>query len=195
MTRVDVTIGYTRQTQPVTAHVRKPNNNEQGCANAPATHFGACLSASAQTALVQETPREDKHYAGLLVTAFNHRTIGSTSNEQATGSGAAVMVGIILTTCFMRRCVLAEVSRCQVPKGDLTLSINYFASWYMGLHYPVTDYANVYAQAGFSFIHGTAEMTLMQTNRQMPSSRVSDRATFQRQLQRKLGVWHGRLKC
>jgi len=28
----------------------------------------------------------------------------------------------------------------------------------MGLHYPVTDYANVYAQAGFSFIHGTAEL-------------------------------------
>lgn len=64
---------------------------------------------------------------------------------------------LILTTCFMRRCVLAEAT--EVPKGDLTLSINYFASWYMGLHYPVTDYANVYAQAGFSFIHGTAEIT------------------------------------
>ncbi len=43
--------------------------------------------------------------------------------------------------------------------SDLTLSVDYFASWYIGLHYPVTDYANLYAQAGFSFIHGSAELT------------------------------------
>ncbi|MGO3294616.1 MAG: outer membrane beta-barrel protein [Marinobacter sp.] len=119
----------------------------------------ACL-LSAQTALAQETPREDKHYAGLLVTAFNHRTIGSTSNEQATGSGAAVMVGTHINHLFHAEVRAGGGYRdAEVPKGDLTLSIDYFASWYMGLHYPVTDYANVYAQAGFSFIHGTAEIT------------------------------------
>src|SRR5690554_5118135 len=38
VTRVDVTNGYTRQNQPVTAHVRKHHNNEQCSANVPACH-------------------------------------------------------------------------------------------------------------------------------------------------------------
>lgn len=117
----------------------------------------ACL-LSAQTALAQETLREDKHYLGLLVTAFNHRTIGTASNEQATGSGAALVVGSHINDLFHAELRAGGGYRdAEVPGSDLTLSIDYFASWYMGLHYPVTDYANVYAQAGFSFIHGTAE--------------------------------------
>lgn len=119
----------------------------------------ACL-LSAQTALAQETPREDKHYLGLLVSAFNHRTIGELSKEQATGSGAALIVGSHINHLFHAELRAGGGYRdAKVPGGDLTLSVDYFASWYMGLHYPVTDYANVYAQAGFSFIHGTAEIT------------------------------------
>jgi len=119
----------------------------------------ACL-LFAQAALAQETPREDKHYVGLLVTAFNHRTIGTASKEQATGSGGAVVIGSHINDLFHAELRAGGGYRdAEVPRGNLTLSIDYFASWYMGLHYPVTDYANVYAQAGFSFIHGTAEFT------------------------------------
>lgn len=119
----------------------------------------ACL-LSAQAALAQETPREDKHYLGLLVTAFNHRTIGSASNEEATGSGGTLIAGSHINDLFHAELRAGGGFRdAEVPGSDLTLSVDYFASWYMGLHYPVTDYANVYAQAGFSFIHGTAEIT------------------------------------
>ncbi|MBU2874355.1 outer membrane beta-barrel protein [Marinobacter salexigens] len=119
----------------------------------------ACL-LSAQTALAQETPREDKHYLGLLVTAFNHRTIGEISSEQATGSGGALVIGSHINDLFHAELRLGSGFRdAEVPNSDLTLAVDYFASWYMGLHYPITDYANVYAQAGFSFIHGTGEFT------------------------------------
>jgi hypothetical protein len=118
----------------------------------------ACL-LSAQAALAQETPRKDKHYLGLLATAFNHRSIGTASNEQATGSGGILFAGSHISDLFHAELRAGGGFRdAEVPGSDLTLSVDYFASWYMGLHHPVTDYANVYAQAGFSFIHGTAEL-------------------------------------
>lgn len=117
----------------------------------------ACL-LSAQTAIAQETPRADKHYVGLLATALNHRSIGSDLNEQATGSSGAVVIGSHINDLFHAELRAGGGYRdAEVPGSDLTLAIDYFASWYMGLHYPITDYANVYAQAGFSFVHGTAE--------------------------------------
>ncbi|MDO6442013.1 outer membrane beta-barrel protein [Marinobacter sp. 2_MG-2023] len=120
-----------------------------------------CL-LSAQAALAQETeetPRADKHYIGLLATAFNFRSIGSASNEQATGSGGTLIAGSHINDMFHAELRAGGGLRdAEVPSSDLTLSVDYFASWYIGLHYPVTDYANVYGQAGFSFIHGTAEL-------------------------------------
>lgn len=118
----------------------------------------ACL-LSAQTALAQETPREDKHYVGLLVTAFNHRSIGTTSKETATGTGGTLVIGGHLSELFHAEVRAGSGFRdAEVPGSDLSLSVDYFASWYIGLHYPVTSYANVYGQAGFSYIQGTAEL-------------------------------------
>ncbi|MFP3978754.1 MULTISPECIES: outer membrane beta-barrel protein [Marinobacter] len=118
----------------------------------------ACLLHS-QASLAQEKPREDKHYVGLITTAFNYRTIGEVSKEQATGSGAALIMGTHITDLFHAELRAGGGYRdAKVGDSGLTLAVDYFASWYMGLHYPVTDYANVYAQAGFSFIHGTAEI-------------------------------------
>ncbi|GGE71080.1 hypothetical protein GCM10011533_24370 [Streptosporangium jomthongense] len=114
----------------------------------------------AQSALAQDIPRADKHYVGLLVTAFNHRSIGSASNEKATGSGGTIVFGSHINDLFHAELRAGGGYRdAEVPGSDLTLSVDYFASWYIGLHYPVTDYANLYAQAGFSFIHGSAELT------------------------------------
>src|SRR5680860_121520 len=99
----------------------------------------ACL-LSTQAALAQETPRGDKHYLGLLVTAFNHRTIGTASNEQATGSGGTLIAGSHISDLFHAELRAGGGFRdAEIPGSDLTLSVDYFASWYMGLHYPVTD--------------------------------------------------------
>lgn len=118
----------------------------------------ACLFF-AQTALAQETLREDKHYAGLLVTAFNHRSIGSVSKEGATGTGGTLIAGSHLSEFFHAEFRAGSGFReAEVPEGDLSLSVDYFASWYIGLHYPLTDYANIYGQAGFSYIHGTGKL-------------------------------------
>jgi len=118
----------------------------------------ACLLC-AQAAQAQEKPREDKHYAGLLVTAFNHRTIGSSSNETATGSGGTLIAGSHINHLFHAELRAGGGFRdAEVSGSDLTLSVDYFASWYIGLHYPITDYASVYAQGGFSFVHGTADI-------------------------------------
>lgn len=38
----------------------------------------------------------------------------------------------------------------------------------MGLHYPITDYANLYGQFGFSYIHGEAEITNPAADRNKP---------------------------
>lgn len=117
----------------------------------------ACLLYT-QASLAQEKPREDKHYVGLITTAINYRTLGEDSKEQATGSGAALIMGSHITDLFHAELRAGGGYRdAEVGDTGLTLAVDYFASWYMGLHYPVTDYANVYAQAGFSFIRGTAE--------------------------------------
>lgn len=34
--------------------------------------------------------------------------------------------------------------------NELELDIEYFASWYIGVYYLITDYANAYAHFGFS---------------------------------------------
>ncbi len=118
----------------------------------------ACLLFS-QTALAQESLREDKHYVGLLVTAFNHRSIGTVSKESATGTGGTLIAGSHLSELFHAEFRAGGGYRdAEVPGSDLSLSIDYFASWYIGLHYPITNYANVYGQAGFSFLHGTGKL-------------------------------------
>ncbi|MEQ9547373.1 MAG: outer membrane beta-barrel protein [Marinobacter sp.] len=113
---------------------------------------------SADLATASDKAREDRHYVGLYATTLNHRSIGEITNEAAWGQTGTLVVGGHLTDLFHAE-VRAGGGYKDAKTGDLTLSIDYFASWYLGLHYPVTSYANVYAQAGFSHIRGDAELT------------------------------------
>lgn len=116
-----------------------------------------CLSPLASQA--QETPRSDKHYIGLLITALEHRSIGDRTNEDGWGQAGSVVIGGHLNDLIHAEIRLGGGFKdAEVPQGDLTLSVDYFASWYMGLHYPVTPYANIYAQAGFTHIKGDATL-------------------------------------
>lgn len=117
----------------------------------PIALIGADLAAAAETA------REDMHYVGLYATALNHRSIGEVSNEAAWGQVGTLVVGGHITDLFHAE-VRAGGGYKDARTGDLMLTIDYFASWYIGLHYPITSYANVYAQAGFSHISGDAEL-------------------------------------
>ena len=111
----------------------------------------------ADLASAEEKAREDMHYIGLYATALNHRSVGEISNDSAWGQAGTLVVGGHITDLFHAE-VRTGGGYKDAKTGDLTLSIDYFASWYLGLHYPVTSYANVYAQAGFSHISGDADL-------------------------------------
>lgn len=123
-----------------------------------ATLIPATLVTS-QIACAEDKAREDMHYVGLMATALNHRSIGELTKEAAWGTAGTLVLGGHITDLFH-----AEVRAgggfkdAEVPESDLTLTVDYFASWYMGMHYPITDYSNIYAQLGFSYINGKAEL-------------------------------------
>ncbi|MDK9558190.1 outer membrane beta-barrel protein [Marinobacter sp. M216] len=110
--------------------------------------------------------REDLHYVGLLATTFNHRSIGEITNEAAWGTGGTLIVGGHITDLFHAELRAGGGFKdAEVPNSDLTLTVDYFASWYIGMHHPITDYANIYGQFGFSYISGEAELRNSEADR------------------------------
>ncbi|WP_418141853.1 porin family protein [Marinobacter sp. MA] len=127
------------------------------------------LLLASQAVLAQETPRADKHYIGLLATTYNHRTIGENTKETAWGTGGTLVMGGHITDLFHAELRAGGGFKdAEVPNSDLTLSVDYYASWYIGLHYPITDYANLYGQFGFSYIHGEGEISDPANDRNNP---------------------------
>lgn len=43
-----------------------------------------------------------------------------------------------------------------ITASDATIALNHFASWYMGLHYPLAEWSSVYAQLGMSYVNADA---------------------------------------
>ena len=116
----------------------------------------------------QETPRSDKHYVGLLATAIEHRSIGQ-SDEDCWGQAATLVIGGHLSDLIHAEVRLGGgLADAEISRGDLSLAVDYFGSWYMGLHYPITDYANLYGQFGFSYIHGEGEISDPANDRNNP---------------------------
>lgn len=119
----------------------------------------AATMPTSPTATAQEKAREDMHYVGMLATAFNHRTVGELTNETGWGSGGTLIVGGHITDFFHAELRAGGGFKdADIPESDLTLSIDYFASWYLGMHYPITDSADIYGQFGFSYINGEGKL-------------------------------------
>ena len=122
----------------------------------------SALLVFAPTVLAQETPRAEKHYIGLLATTYNHRTIGENTKETAWGTGH-------ITDRFHAELRAGGGFKdAEVPDSDLSLAVDYYASWYLGMHYPITEYANVYGQFGFSYIHGKGDISDPGNDRNRP---------------------------
>lgn len=129
----------------------------------------SALLLPAQAAQAQETPRADKHYIGLLVTTFNHRTIGENVEETAWGTGGTLIVGGHITDRFHAELRAGGGFKdAEVPNSDLTLAVDHYASWYIGLHYPISGYGNIYGQFGFSYIQGEGNISDPDNNRNRP---------------------------
>ncbi|MCE0758608.1 porin family protein [Marinobacter sp. G11] len=112
----------------------------------------------AQEGASSETPRSDKHYIGLLATALEHRSIGI-SKEDGWGQAGTLVIGGHLNDLIHAEIRLGGGYKdAEISRGDLSLAIDYFGSWYMGLHYPIGELGNVYAQAGFTHVSGEATL-------------------------------------
>ncbi len=126
------------------------------------------LLTTAPALLAQETSREGLYYAGILGTNLNHRSVVEIveidearvrTTTDAWGSAATLVLGKHISDLFHVE-VRAGVGLDDADlRGDqASLEIDHYASWYIGLHYPVTSFANVYGQFGFSYIKGEAEL-------------------------------------
>lgn len=112
--------------------------------------------------------REDLHYVAILGGTLDLRSLEATTvNEQGNITGTtntspnlglvSLVVGGHISELFHAEFRLGT-GVTDATEGDLTLSIDYFASWYMGLHYPLTDYMNAYGQFGFTHLHGESDL-------------------------------------
>ncbi|QSP94150.1 porin family protein [Marinobacter salinisoli] len=125
--------------------------------------------SAAPAASAQEQFREDLHYVGLMGTLFNHRSVlervpveggGRTSQyQEGWGSGVTLVAGDHLSDLFHVEFRLGGGFKdADIGSTGASLAIDYFASWYIGLHYPLGEAANVYGQFGFSYIAGDADL-------------------------------------
>lgn len=127
-------------------------------------HFpsAALLTAALLTttpATAQDKSREGMTYVGLLATGLNHRSVGQNTLETAWSSTGSMVLGTHISDHFHVEIRAGAGTTTGEIDNELELDIEYFASWYIGGHYPVTDYANAYAQFGFSHVQGVATLT------------------------------------
>jgi len=117
----------------------------------------AATTASAQ----EQTPREGMTYIGVLATGLNHRSVGQNTLETAWSSTGSMVLGTHISDHFHVEIRAGAGTTTGEIDNELELDIEYFASWYIGGHYPITNYANAYAQFGFSHVHGVATLTAL----------------------------------
>jgi len=117
--------------------------------------FGLPLTVQA----ADDIPREDRHYVGLLATALNHRSVGDGPEKKTWSNAATLVVGGHLTELFHAELRLGGGLSEGTLDDELSLDIEHYQSWYMGLHHPLTDYANIYGQFGFTHVSGSASLT------------------------------------
>ena len=129
-----------------------------------------------------EPAREDLHYVGLIGSVVQLRSLESAITndddditnviaDSANLNTGSLIIGGHISELFHAEIRLGGgLSEAKV-RNDLTLSLDYFASWYFGIHYPLTDFANGYAQFGFTHLQGEAELVNPDANR---NSRFDD---------------------
>jgi len=113
------------------------------------------VTASAQ----DKVPREGMTYVGILATGLNHRSVGQNTLETAWSTTGSMVLGTHISEYFHVEIRAGAGTTTAEIDNELELDIEYFASWYIGGHYPITEYANAYGQFGFSHVQGVATLT------------------------------------
>ncbi len=107
----------------------------------------------------QEEMREGKTYVGLLHTRLNHRSFDDVLNGEGWSSAAALVLGTHISEHWHVEVRAGAGTASGVVDDQVRVDIDYYASWYIGGHYPITSYANVYGQFGFTHLKGESALT------------------------------------
>lgn len=134
--------------------------------------MAAWSQAQQPTAAPESVGKSGLDYVMLQTSVINYSSIGPTK-----GTAETYAIGITLGT------YISDYFKVEVragggfseetvsylpppPRGReqseedrvfLDVSMPYYASWYMGLLYPWSDYSHIYGQFGFSHVKGEAE--------------------------------------
>lgn len=130
------------------------------------------LGLGAVPAQAQEPPesREGLDYIGILGTALQYRKVGDIPDSSGWLSAGSVVMGSHISDLFHVELRAGTGLTESEVTSDLTVDMDWYASWYMGMHYGMTDFSNVYAQLGFSYISGNAKLD----NRDEPRNNAFD---------------------
>ncbi|MBZ2169967.1 outer membrane beta-barrel protein [Marinobacter sp. F4216] len=124
---------------------------------------------AAPLASAQEKFREDLYYVGVLGSLFNYRSVlervpleGGGRTQQYNdgwGSGVTLVAGDHISELFHVELRLGGgFKEADIGNTGASLNVDFFASWYIGLHYHLGEGANIYGQFGFSYIGGDADL-------------------------------------
>lgn len=112
-----------------------------------------------QNASAQEEMREGRNYIGITGTRLNHRSVDDTLLGQAWSSMAGLQLGTHIAENFHVELRAGSGVASGKVNNELEVDIDYYATWYIGGHYPITRYANVYGQFGFTHLKGESKLT------------------------------------
>lgn len=112
-----------------------------------------------QSSIAQEEMREGRTYVGALGTRVSHRSVDQTLEVEGWSTAAALIIGTHVSEFFHAELRLGTgVSPGEIDR-QLKLDIDYYASWYFGGHYPISNSSNIYAQFGFTHVKGESSLT------------------------------------
>ncbi|ROT99548.1 porin family protein [Marinobacter sp. R17] len=112
------------------------------------------------SAHAQEPPksRAGLDYVGVQGMALQYRKVGGLPEGRGWLSAGTLVLGSHISDLFhVEVRAGAGLDESEVSE-NLKVDMDWFASWYMGVHYGLTDFSNVYAQVGFSHIVGNAKV-------------------------------------
>lgn len=121
--------------------------------------FLLAVSLAPQSAGAQEEMREGRTYLGLMATQLNHRSVDEVLAGQGWSSMGSLILGTHVSEYFHAELRAGSGLASGKVDDELEVDIDYYLSWYFGGHYPVTGYANLYAQFGFTHLKGESKLT------------------------------------
>jgi len=104
-----------------------------------------------------DKPREDRWYIGATGTVIRFHNIGSAGkrdNEYA----SSFILGANLSEYFHTEGRFGQRWEDADNIDGVAVDVEFFVSWYIGFHYPISSAINVYGQFGFTDSNGRVQV-------------------------------------